>query len=94
MIQQTSLQAFFDVRKALNERQREVLVAIADYEAATNSMIAKYCKLPINCITPRTNELVKRGVVVQSHKAMCPITKRKAIYWKCKGVYDNEKSNI
>ena len=40
--------------------------------------------LPINQITPRTNELVKMGLVVEDKKRSCDVSGRKAIAWMVK----------
>jgi len=81
-VKDTSLLAFEEVRITLGERQKVVLEAIGELREATNTMIARKLWLPINCITPRTNELVKKGLVIEAYRDKCPLTKRKAIWWK------------
>jgi len=80
-IQQTSLQAY-DALDNLGERQKSVFQTISSFRECTNAMIAYRLGVPINCITPRTNELVKLDMVVKSYIDNCPITKHRAIYWK------------
>jgi len=52
----TSLLAYAEVLENLNERQIQVLKAIDKIEPCNNLMISKYSGLPINSVTPRTNE--------------------------------------
>lgn len=85
MIQETSMQAYKQIKDELGKRQHEVFIAIVNLERATNSMIAKHINLPINCITGRTNELRKKGLVIYSHTSWCPVTKNKAMYWRANG---------
>lgn len=80
-VQETSKKAYKEL-KDLGERQKQVYNAIKTLQYCTNTMIAKVLKLPINSITPRTKELREMSFVIESHKSWCPITKRKAIYWK------------
>lgn len=82
---ETSIEAYKEILETLGERQSEVLKAIRYLEYCTNTMISKHLNLPINSITPRTNELRKKGLVIYSHTSRCPITKRRAMYWKING---------
>lgn len=84
MIQQTSLESYFKVKKELGERQLQVLNCLHDLKEATNLMIAETLSLPINTITPRVFELRQEGLVVESYRDVCPISKRKAIFWRVK----------
>lgn len=83
MIQQTSILAFLDL-KDLNARQQEVLNAIHQLGTACNLDIADYLRRPINAVTPRTNELVAKGLVEEAHRAPCRQTGRKSIFWRAK----------
>ena len=78
----TSLQAFEYVRDSLGERQSQVLDAIYKLQYCTNTQIAKYLHIPINCVTGRTNELRKKDLVIKSHVSWDPLTRQKATYWK------------
>ena len=83
MIEKTSLQAFEEVRENLGERQLLVLNALRVIQPATNSMIAQYLNKPINTITPRVHELRnQKKRVSYAFTDVCPITKRKAMFWK------------
>lgn len=86
MITQTSLQAYNRIKEEIGERQLQVYQTLKELLYATNTMISKKIKLPINSITPRIFELRQKGLVEYSHTSWCPITKMKAKYWKCKGV--------
>lgn len=81
MPRQTSRDAFRSLPD-INGKQREVFVAIKEMGSACNIDIADHLGLPINRVTPRTNELVKMGKVKEGFRAICPKTNRKAIYWK------------
>ena len=84
MIQQTSIDAFRQIKKdgTLGNKQRVVFEAFKKYGAVTNLEIATWEKIPINQVTPRTNELVKMGYVAESHKRKCSISGRTAIAWR------------
>ncbi|MCF7861172.1 hypothetical protein K9M79_02915 [Candidatus Woesearchaeota archaeon] len=77
-----SLHAYEEIKEELGERQLQVYSTIKELQYATNTMIAKYLNLPINCVTGRTNELRKKGIVEKSHISWDPITKNKATYWR------------
>jgi DNA-binding MarR family transcriptional regulator len=78
----TSLLAYAEVLENLNERQIQVLKAIDKIEPCNNLMISKYSGLPINSVTPRTNELNKKGLIREFKKGICPITKRTTIFYE------------
>lgn len=81
-IRPTSLLVYADVLENLGERQTIVYKAILDLKSSSNTMIAEHLNLPINCITPRVNELRKDGVVMQDKKDVCPITKKIVLFWR------------
>ena len=82
-IQQTSLQAYYDIKSSLGARQREILSFLErEYpETYTNNEIAVGVNLPINCVTPRVYELRKKGFVRAYGKRHCAVTGRLAIEW-------------
>lgn len=84
-VQDTSLQAYFDIDN-LPEKRRIVYEAIKELGEACNLDIARHLSLPINCVTPRTNELVKLGLVTMSKKDVTPITGKMVIYWGITGL--------
>lgn len=66
----------------LQSRQEQVLDAIDKYQPVNNRQLAKFTGLPINVVTPRTNELVKKHDVKVAYRGIDPITNRQTIYWK------------
>lgn len=78
-VQSTSKQAYSKLND-LGSRQRQVFNAINDLGSACNLEISKEIKKPINSVTGRTNELVSKGIVEESYKALCE-TGRTVIYW-------------
>lgn len=78
--QQTSLMAFWQLHD-LGHRQQQVYKAICKLGTACNLEIAAYLDMPINAITPRTNELVEKGIVTLDRKDISP-TGRLSCYWK------------
>lgn len=81
MVQQMSILAYKEIQD-LGARQRQVLNIIRSRGFANNLEIAKDLGLPINSVTPRTNELVAKGLVQESHKDYCPITGKLVIFWE------------
>lgn len=82
MTQETSITSYFEIEPELGQRQEEVFLVLKDLGEATNTMIAKRMNLPINSITPRVFELRQKHLVTESYRDICPITKRRAIFWK------------
>ncbi len=83
MTQQTSIEAYYSL-KNLGDRQLMVYTALEVLKEACNLDIAEYLHKPINTVTPRTNELVKSGPVVEAEKKINLITHKKVIYWRIK----------
>jgi len=79
-VRNTSRQAFHSLND-LGNRQKFVLDTIFLYGPLCNLEISTKTGKPINQITPRTNELVEMGLVEEAHRAVNPITGRRAIYW-------------
>ena len=85
-MRQTSLQAYdhiIDTGK-LGRMQQEVFNTLKQFGNMTNTELSGLAGLPINCVTPRMNELVKDGFVEGKQKRRCKITGRKAIEWGLK----------
>jgi DNA-binding MarR family transcriptional regulator len=80
-IRQTSMQAWFSVQPDLSAKQATVLAAIRNYGPITNYDLAEHLGLAINSITPRTGELVEKGLVRESHRELNPHTGRNSIAW-------------
>ena len=87
LVTNTSIQAFIEILPKIGERQDLVLEHLGWVGEATDRMIAASIKLPINCVTPRRNELVKMNLLRVSQVQFCEATKlqegkrRRAIYW-------------
>ncbi len=83
MVQDTSRDAYHKYKKTkLRKDQAAVLDIIRYLGNPTNSEIRDFIGLPINVITPRTNELVKLGKVVEGRKRRCKITDNKVLTWR------------
>lgn len=82
-VRNTSVQAYHSIED-LSHRQNEVFRALEIMQKASNLDISNYLKMPINSITPRMNELVQMGAVVESHRDIHPITGKRVIYWMIK----------
>jgi len=86
LAQQTSIDTFQKIKKdgTLGKMQQEVYDGFLGNGSCTNLEVSKLIGLPINCITPRTNELVKLGLIIQECKRLCNISGRKSISWRVK----------
>ena len=65
MMQQTSLMAYFYLKNNyyLTGNREKVYQAIKLIGPCSNETVAKFLKMPINCITPRVLELRKMQLV-------------------------------
>ncbi len=85
MIRDTSLAAYREVEPTIGKKQALVLQTIHKAKRPVNNQeIASHLALPINTITPRTNELLSLEKVELAFKAIYPATGRKVCYWKIK----------
>lgn len=84
MKQLTSQLSLFDTiyEGKVGKRQKQVLDYLSTVAYANNRVISANTGLPINVITPRVNELVKLGLVIEHSKTTDPVTNRLAINWK------------
>lgn len=82
MIQETSLQAYEEIKEELGQRQKLVLNAIRELESANNRIISQYLRLPINSVTPRVKELREMKLVGVDRVDVDPVTQKNTIYWK------------
>ena len=84
-MQQTSLLAFKEVLETLGNRQKTVIQVFEQEKSRhdiTNAELSSLLGWEINRVTPRTNELVKKGVLRESQKRKCTRTGRTAIAWQ------------
>jgi DNA-binding MarR family transcriptional regulator len=84
-VRDTSKLAYNEIAPKLSKKQYLVLHTIAKAKRPVNNQeIADHLVLPINTITPRTNELLSLDKVELAFKAVFPKTGRKVCYWKPK----------
>lgn len=81
-MQQTSIEAFQKILPKIGKRQELVLEHLSWIQDATDAMIGASIKLPINCVTPRRGELVKKKLVESSRISECLCTHGTANYWR------------
>lgn len=83
MLQQTSLLAYHQIIEEglLSPRRKQVYEAFKYGGDHTNLEISKIVCLPINQVTPRTNELVKFGIIEKKRTRPCKESGRIAIEW-------------
>ncbi len=86
MIQETSLEAYLEIKPKLAEKQKEVYRLLEKATRAgfdmTNMEIARALNWSINCVTPRVYELRHAGLVVLSQRRECSVTGRRAMAWR------------
>lgn len=78
----TSLDAFQSIKPELGSRQKVVWDVINYLGTPTNTEISNYLGLPINTITPRVNELRKKGLVKDAGIRVCKVTGSKVHTWR------------
>lgn len=83
-MQTTSLQAYDKIQPHINNNQEQILNLFYEnpYTDFTNMEIAYNLKWSINRITPRVLELRKLGLLTESRKRPCTVTKNNAIAWR------------
>jgi len=85
-MQDTSLLAYESIKPALGKRQQQVYnMLMGKGTALTNCEIAECLNWPINCVTPRVNELVKAGIVEEKGRKRDAGSGRAAIIWGIRG---------
>jgi len=82
MMLDTSIDAYMGIKKELGARQRAVFDVIGHLKSATNLEISNFMGLPINQVTPRTNELRKFGKVTDDGKRACTISGKTSYAWR------------
>lgn len=82
LIQETSTEAYNDVKPELGIRQTVVFEGLKKLQEATNLEISVNLNIPINQVTPRIFELRQMGLVREKEKRECKISGRKAIAWE------------
>ena len=80
-LEQTSLEAYKDVKTRLVRRQKEVFKAIVDIRhAACDVEIARQLGWTINCVTPRRGELEQKGFIKKVGTTRSPCGRRMNVY--------------
>lgn len=79
----TSIEAYKSILPELGKKQGMVFYAIFKIQPCMDIQIANYLNVPINTITPRRGELVKKGLV-EEHDIIKNAYGRKAIRWRIK----------
>ena len=88
-MRQTSLEAFKSIKDMMNKKQMAVYGALCS-KPMTNDEISKELHWPINCVTPRTKELVEKNLIKYSGTKISGYTRRRHIIWK---VVNQEEAN-
>lgn len=82
-VRDTSKLAYQEVSPKIGAKQALILNTIRRAKRPVNNQeVADHLALPINTITPRTNELLGLNKVELAFKAKFPRTGRKVCYWK------------
>ena len=68
MIAITSYEAYERIKADLPEKRKAVLKAAEKGTEWCNDTLAWRMNWPINCVTPRTGELRKRGLLIDTRK--------------------------
>ena len=78
----TSLDAYKSIKDSLGYRQKQVFNVIMKRGDVTNLEISTQLRVPINQVTPRTNELVDFGLVIENVHRECSISGRVVTSWR------------
>jgi hypothetical protein len=89
MVRETSIEAYRSIEGKLGEKQKKVYEGFVKYGPKTNLELSKLLKMPINTVTPRTNELVKLELLREWCRRKCEITGRRSIVW---GIPEDRKA--
>jgi len=84
MIQNTSLESFMQLLPELGELQETVYNCIKSHPGLCNREIGVLIGKPINCVTPRVNELYKLNLVVCIGTKLDKHTDRNVMIWSVK----------
>jgi hypothetical protein len=85
-IQPTSRAGWKYIQSVIGQRQYEVYwLLLKAKRPVSNLEIATALNRPINAITPRTNELVKMGIVVDCGKIKTKLSPVPSMAWKVRG---------
>lgn len=82
MVTQTSLLAYKEILPTLGKRQQQILDIFAQHIVLTDQEIATYSSLPINCVTPRRNELENKGYIIKLGNKVSQYTNKLVSYYR------------
>lgn len=82
MIQETSINSFHIIKSDLGNRQKEVYESILLLFEPNNLDISIWLNKPINSITPRVNELLKKDLIIIAGKKYDQRTNRMTNYYE------------
>jgi len=80
-VQETSLDAYKGIAAELGPKRQKVLNGFNELGSATNREVSYLLNMPINTVTPRTNELVKMGILTMMGKRVCKQGGKMSIIW-------------
>jgi len=87
-VQDTSLQAYADLRPSLNARERAVWHALGEFRTPPTAyellkaMQRSYPTLDLNGVRPRLTELQAKSCVMRVGKRCCRVTGKLAYTWR------------
>jgi hypothetical protein len=82
-IPQTQLDAYLALKPKLSQRQGQVLYSVEHLGEACLFDLVDWLQWPVNCVSGRITELVKRGLLEDSRKRRAnPNSGKLAIVWR------------
>jgi hypothetical protein len=83
MIQETSLDAFLNIREKIGPMQRQVYDVIRTLGCPTDLEIVQFLGLADpNKVRPRRNDLLRMGMIQQHERRLCSVSGRLAFSWR------------
>ena len=79
--QETSVESYNEIKPTLGKRHTQVLRTFRSFGNMSNARIARELRIPINTVTPRVNELCKKGLVERKGIGLDKNTNRRVIIW-------------
>ena len=87
MIRDTSLYAYEDIKSdgSVGKKQKEVYDYLLTHSDKTDQEICRGLGYTDrNIVSPRRNELFKKGIIINVGKRLCTVRNRLAIVWRIK----------
>lgn len=82
MIQDTSLDAYFEEKKNHNNQKSLITNLLSVYGTLTNKEISRISKLETSSVSGRVNDLRKEGLVTFCEKRICSISGKRVNAWR------------